>query len=162
MLFAIKKPGNYPDIISYMEVRMENEKPDIKDDDLEIVEIAEFKTSDDTRKRMLRHKQQERKKREKFYGILALFAAGALVLILLGIFVFRLPVVMLCIVLVLETVIAACLYGTKGWIHVLEIIIGTAAGFIFGRLVLMIGGAAIYLGALLALHEIKQLNLKRT
>lgn len=82
-------------------------------------------------------------------------------MILLGIFVFHLPVVMLCIVLVLETVIAACLYDTRGFIHVMEIIIGIAAGIIFGRLILMIIGTAVYLAALVALHEIKQLNLRR-
>lgn len=140
---------------------MENERQGTKDDDLEIVEIAEFKTSDNTRQRILRREQKERKKREKFYSILTLFAAGALVMIMLGIFVFHLPVVMLCIVLVLETVIAACLYDTRGFIHVMEIIIGIAAGIIFGRLILMIIGTAVYLAALVALHEIKQLNLRR-
>lgn len=140
---------------------MENERPDTKDDDLEIVEIAEFKTSDDTRKRIIRREQQERKKREKFYGILALFAAGVLLMILLGMFVFHLPVVMLCIVLVLETVIASCLYDVGGWIHILEIVIVIIAGFIFDRLVLMIMGAVIYLAALWALYKIKQLNLRK-
>lgn len=140
---------------------MENERKGIKDDDLEIVEIAEFKMSDDTRKRILRREQKERKKREKLYGILALFAVGALAVILLGMFVFHLPVVMLCIVLVLETVIAACLYDAKSFVHVVEIVIGIAAGIIFGRLVLMIIGTAVYLAALVALHEIKQLNLRR-
>ena len=107
-------------------------------------------------KKSAKHEQRERQKRHRFYGILALYAMGFLAVILLGIFIFHLPAVQVCVVLALESVIAACLYDVKNWIQILVFAIGIAAGIVFGRLFLMLLGAAVYLGAVLALYCMKR------
>lgn len=134
---------------------MEDKKSAVSNEDLEIVEIAEFKRGSVHRK-IAKHEQRERRKRHRFYGILALYAMGFLAVILLGIFIFHLPAVQVCVVLALESVIAACLYDVKNWIQILVFAIGIAAGIVFGRLFLMLLGAAVYLGAVLALYCMKR------
>lgn len=122
-----------------------------KDSELEILEIAEFKRSD-SRKEIIKYEAEERRKRMVLYRISAVFAAGFLIAVLLGLFVFRLPVVLVCTVLVLETVIAACLHNEPIWIHGVEMIVGIGAGLMFGEPAFMVIGALVYLGAILALH----------
>lgn len=136
---------------------MKDEKSTTKEDDMEIVEIAEFKRSD-THRRISKQEIQERERRQRFYGILALLAAGFFAAMLLGVFVFHDPEALLCIVLVLEAVIAVCLYDLNIWVHVLEVIIGIMAGVLFDRLSLMILGVAEYLGVILVLYGMKNRN----
>ena len=137
---------------------MKDEKSVTKEEDLEIVEIAEFKIND-TRKQKLRQKEQEKIKRQSLYGILSLYAVGFLAAVLICMFAFRLPVAVVCVILVLETAIAVCMYEASAGIHLLEIVIGIVAGVIYGRLLLMIVGTLIYLGAVIALRGIRSLNL---
>lgn len=122
-----------------------------KDSELEILEIEEFKRSD-SRKEIARYEVERRKKRKEIYGISAAFAAGFLIAVLLGMFVFQLSVVLVCTILVLETVIAACLHDEPVWIHGLEMIVGIGAGLVFGKPAFMIIAALVYLGAILTLH----------
>lgn len=135
---------------------MEDKKAAARDSDLEIVEIAEFKRGSVHRK-IAKHEQRERQKRHRVYAILALYAVGFLAVILLGIFAFQLPAVQVCVVLVLETVIAACLYDVKTLVQVLVFVIGLAAGIVFDRLLLMMLGAVVYLGAVLALYSMRRI-----
>lgn len=135
---------------------MKDEKSVTNEEDLEIVEIAEFKIND-TRKHKLRQEEQEKSRRQSLYGILALYAAGFLAAVLLCVFAFQLPAVVVCVILVLEAAIAACMYEAGAGIHILEVIIGIVAGVIYGRLLLMIVGALIYLGAVIALRGIRSL-----
>lgn len=128
-----------------------------KDSELEILEIAEFKRSD-SRKEIAKYEAEMRKKRWKLYGISAVFAAGFLIAILLGMFVFQLSVVLVCTVLILETVIAVCLHNEPIWIHGLEMLVGIGAGLVFGKPAFMIIGALVYLGAILSLYEMRQLG----
>jgi len=78
---------------------MENEKSTARDNDLEIVEIAEFKR-DNTHKKIAKHEERQRQRRRRFYGILTVFALGFLAAILSCIFVLQMPVVVVCVVLV--------------------------------------------------------------
>ncbi len=130
---------------------MEDKKSAARNDDLEIVEIAEFKRGIVHRK-IARQERRARQKRHRFYAVLALYALGFLAVILLGIFAFQLPAVQVCVVLVLESVMAACLYDVKTWVQVLVFAVGIAAGIVFDRLFLMVLGAVVYLGAVLALY----------
>lgn len=130
---------------------MEDKKSAAKDNDLEIVEIAEFKRGI-VHKKIARQERRARQKRRRFYAILALYAVGFLAVILLGISAFHLPAVQVCVVLLLESVMAACLYDTKTWVQAFVFAIGIAAGIVFDRLVLMALGALVYLGAVLALY----------
>lgn len=130
---------------------MKDENSVTKEEDLEIVEIAEFKIND-ARKHKLRQEEQERRKRQSLYGILALYAVGFLVAVLISIFAFQLPAAVVCIVLALEAVIAVCLYEANAGVHILEIVIGIVAGIVYGRLLLMLVGTLVYLGTVVALR----------
>lgn len=130
---------------------MKDENSVTKEEDLEIVEIAEFKIND-KRKHKLRQEEQERRKRQSLYGILALYAVGFLAAVLISIFVFQLPAAVVCIVLALEAVIAVCLYEANAGVHILEIVIGIVAGIVYGRLLLMLVGTLVYLGTVVALR----------
>lgn len=133
---------------------MENGKSTARDNDLEIVEIAEFKR-DNTHRKMAKHEERQRQKRRRFYGILTVFALGFLVAILSGIFALQMPAVVVCIVLVLEVMIAVCFYNAKVWVQAAAIIIGIASGAVFDRLSLMAVGAIVYLAAVLALYGLR-------
>lgn len=130
---------------------MKDENSVTKEEDLEIVEIAEFKIND-ARKHKLRQEEQERRKRQSLYGILALYAVGFLAAVLISIFAFQLPAAVVCIVLALEAVIAVCLYEANAGVHILEIVIGIVAGIVYGRLLLMLVGTLVYLGTVVALR----------
>lgn len=133
---------------------MENEKSTARDNDLEIMEIAEFKR-DNTHRKIAKHEERQRQKRRRFYGILSVFALGLFVAILSCVFAFQMPVVVVCIVLVLEVMIAACLYDARIWVQAAAIIIGITAGVIFGWLSLMAVGAIVYLAAVLVLYGLR-------
>lgn len=133
---------------------MENEKYTERDNDLEIVEIAEFKRSD-THRKIARNEERQRQKRRRFYGILLAFALAFLAAILCGIFALHIPAVVVCVVLVLEVLIAANLYKAKIWVQAAAMIIGVAAGLMFGRLPLMVVGTIVYVAAVLALYGIR-------
>ena len=133
---------------------MENEKSTARDNDLEIVEIAEFKR-DNTHRKIAKHEERQRQKRRRFYGILSVFAMGLFVAILSCVFACQMPVVVVCIVLVLEVMIAACLYDARIWVQAAAIIIGITAGVIFGWLSLMAVGAIVYLAAVLVLYGLR-------
>ena len=135
---------------------MENEKHTVQEDDLEIVEIAEFKRSDGYQQ-VSRQKEWEEDRRLKLYGIAALFAIGVLAEVLLGIFAFHLPATLVLIVLALEAAAAVLLYDMRIWVQVAEVVIGLIAGIVFGRLALMILGAIVFMGALLAFYGAKHL-----
>lgn len=136
---------------------MKDEKSVTKEEELEIVEIAEFKRND-TRRQISRHKELERRRRQNLYVISVLYAVGFLAAVLISVFMFRLPAVLVCLVLVLESVIAACLYERSVWVHLLEIAIGIAAGIVYGKVALMVVGTLIYLGAVIALRWMRNLK----
>lgn len=136
---------------------MKDEKSVTKEEELEIVEIAEFKRND-TRRQISRHKELERRRRQNLYVISVLYAVEFLAAVLISVFMFRLPAVLVCLVLVLESVIAACLYERSVWVHLLEIAIGIAAGIVYGKVALMVVGTLIYLGAVIALRWMRNLK----
>lgn len=81
------------------------------------------------------------------YGIVFLLA------ILLGMFVFRVSVVVMGIVLVIEALLAVCLHDEPVWVHGLEMAVCIAAGVLFGEAAIMAAAAFTYFMAILALHE---------
>lgn len=128
---------------------MMKEESAVKDIDLEFVEIAEFIRSD-SRKEILRYKEQERRRKRNLYRMLVIFIVVFLSAVLLGAFAFHLSLMLIGTILVLEAAIAVCFYHASPWVHVLEILIGIGAGVVFGELPFMVVGALVYLGAILA------------
>lgn len=119
----------------------------MKSEKEEIV-IEEFKTSTQ------RAAAVGKRKVEGNYVILAVFCLFFLAAVLAGMFLLNLPVVLVCVILVLESLIGICLHDMPVWIHGLEVLISIVAGIIFGQTVFMIIGAVIYIAAILALHFI--------
>ena len=118
-------------------------------DDLEFVEIAEFKRSEN-RKEILRYQEQERRRRRNFYRMTAVFFIVFFAAVLSGVLAFRLSLLLVFAVLILESAIAVCLYHAPVWTHVLELMIGTATGIFFEMPIFMTVGALVYLTAILA------------
>ncbi len=135
---------------------MDKKESAVNDNDLEIVEIAEFKRGG-VHKKIAMNEERKRRQRRRFYGITAVYALGFSAAILLGIFVLHMPVPVVCVVLTLEALIAASFYDLRVWVQILVIAVGVAVGVIFGRLPLMILGGVVYLGAALTLHGMKRI-----
>lgn len=117
---------------------MEREKEEIT--------IEEFKTS-------VRNNTGTGKGRmNEDYIIPVAYGLTVLLAVLAGIFLLDMPLVLVCVILVLESLIGICLHDMPIWVHGLEIIISIVAGIIFEQTIFMIIGAGIYLASILALH----------
>lgn len=112
--------------------------------------IEEFKTS--PKKNENSHKPQEYQN----FILPVAFCITFLVAVLAGMFWLKLSVVLVCVILVLESLIGVCLHDTPVWVHGMEIVISVVAGIIFGQPVFMIIAAAIYVATILALHYMRQ------
>lgn len=110
----------------------------------EEIVIEEFKSSKSGEEQISRGYQN--------YVIPGIFCLVFLVAVLVGMFVLKIPVVLICVILVLESVIGICLHHMPIWVHGLEMLISIVAGIIFGQTVFMIIAALIYIAAVLALH----------
>lgn len=88
---------------------------------------------------------------------LALFAVivTALLVILISILALKLPVVAICIMVLIEAGIAACLQNEPIWLHGLVVLAEVIAGIISGKIVFMILLAALYVIAILVLKLLR-------
>lgn len=119
-------------------------------EDREEIIIEEFKTS---RKNIMNNGGEKMK---KDYMIPIAYGIAVLLAILAGIFLLDMPIVIVCVILVLESMIGACLHDMPIWVHGIEIIISIAAGIIFKAAVFMIIAAAIYVVTIFALHFMRE------
>lgn len=125
----------------------------------EMNEIQDFKKRENERVSL-----RERRKKEKSVaavladhetqGMLVLFAAivAAIGVVLLSIMVFKIPVLVTCIIIALDVAIALCLRDVPIWLHGLVLVVEIAAGIIVKRAVFMLLCAVIYLLAVLELR----------
>lgn len=90
--------------------------------------------------------------------MLTLFAVivAAIAVILIGILKFDIPAVSVCVIVILEAAIAACLRDVPIWLHALVEIIQIAAGVICHNTAFMILCALLYLGAIFALRFMRE------
>lgn len=119
-------------------------------DDREEIVIEEFKTS---RKNI---KNDGGEKMRKDYIIPVAYGIAMLLAILAGIFLLDMPIVIVCIILVLESMIGVCLHDIPIWVHGIEIIISIVAGIIFKETVFMVIAAVIYVVTIFALHFMRE------
>lgn len=75
----------------------------------------------------------------------------ALVTILSGIMVWKLPVVSVCILVLMEAGIAVCLQNLPIWLHGLVVIAQVVMGAIFGKALFLFACAVFYIISILAL-----------
>lgn len=88
---------------------------------------------------------------------LALFAVivAALLVILISILSLKLPVVAICIMVLLEAGLAACLQNEPIWLHGLVVLVEIIAGILCGKTVFMILVAALYVVGILVLKLLR-------
>lgn len=125
------------------------EKDNLIFSDEEEIIIEEFKTSSPGRRRMAKKNKWEEYRR---LVVLVLFALVFLMAVLVGMLLLELPAVSVCVILVLEVLLGACLHGTPIWLHGLEMMVGIVAGCIFRNPAFMVIASVIYLLAILVLY----------
>ncbi len=88
---------------------------------------------------------------------LALFAVivAALLVILISILALKLPVVAICIMVLIEAGLAACLQNEPIWLHGLIVLVEIIAGILCGKTVFMILLAALYVVGILVLKLLR-------
>ena len=84
------------------------------------------------------------------------FAVITIIMILLGIMMCELPVVMVCSIVILETLIAVCLHNLPIWVHVMILAAEVTAGILCTQLVCIVLACIVYATAILALHFIEE------
>lgn len=77
---------------------------------------------------------------------------AALLVILVSIMALDIPVAAVCIIVVVEAALAACLHDVPIWLHGLVLIGQIIAGIIVGQIVFIILCMVIYLAGILALR----------
>lgn len=87
---------------------------------------------------------------------LCTFGVIAVVIILLGIMLCKLPVIAVCTIVILETAIAMCLHNLPIWLHGLVIIAELIAGVLCGQMLFILFAAIVYIGAIVTLHFMEQ------
>ena len=90
------------------------------------------------------------------YIILFGVIVAALIVILVSILAIRIPVVPVCIIVLLEMGLAACLHDVPIWLHGLVVIAEIVAGAFCAKVVFMIMCAALYVIGILALKFIRE------
>lgn len=90
-------------------------------------------------------------------SMLMLFAVLIVVLavILIGIIALDMPVVPVCVIVLLEAGIAACLHDVPIWLHVLAVLVQIVVGILCGAVIFMLLCAVEYLTGILALRFIR-------
>lgn len=110
----------------------------------EEIVIEEFKSSTPDKKYDFRG--------ERNYIIPGVFCLVFLLAVLAGMFLLKMPVVLVCTILVLESLLGVCLHYMPIWVHGMEMLISITAGIIFGQAGFMIIAAGVYLAVILTLH----------
>lgn len=126
-------------------------KSEMEEIEMEEVVIEEFRRS---KPRVNRRRRKNKQYKE--YGILGGFALAFLLAVLAGIFWLNMPAVLVCVILVLEFVIAVCLHDVPVWLHGIEVMISIVAGILCGRMPFMVIAVAIYVGTILTLYFLRQ------
>lgn len=103
-------------------------------------------------------RELKRQEEEKELPLIAIcsFAVITVIMILLGIMMCKLPVVMVCSIIILETAIALCLQNLPVWVHGVVLVAELIAGILCEQIVFIILAGIVYAAAILALHFIEE------
>ncbi len=82
-------------------------------------------------------------------------------IILVSFLVLNMPIVSVCIIVILETLLAALLGPIPIWVHGLIIIAQIVAGIVAGKLIFMILMVVIYIAAIVVSYMLPYLRRKR-
>lgn len=93
---------------------------------------------------------------DKSLWALIAYAAAVIAVILVGMLACKVQVVAVCAIVVIETLLAACLHNLPIWLHAVVIAAEILSGIIFKRALFMVIEAVLYLAAIFALNVIRQ------
>lgn len=77
--------------------------------------------------------------------------AAALLVIIIGVLVWEMPVVPVCILVLLEAGLSICLQDVPIWLHGIVVIAQIVLGAIFGKILFLLLCAVFYVAGILAL-----------
>ena len=80
---------------------------------------------------------------------------AVLLVILVSIITLKMPVVPICVIVLIEAALAACLHDVPIWLHGLVVIAQIVAGVLCGVTVFMILCALVYIAGILSLRFIR-------
>lgn len=82
----------------------------------------------------------------------AVYAVLAVIVILLAAFACKTPIVPVCVIVIIETLLAVCLHNLPLWLHITVMIAEIICGVVFHQVALTILAAALYLAAIFTLR----------
>ena len=91
---------------------------------------------------------KENKQQLTLFGVVI----AALFVILMGIFVWKLPVVAICVLLLIEAGMSVCMQDVPIWLHGIVAIAQVVVGIIFGKTIFLLLRALFYVVGILALN----------
>lgn len=122
-------------------------------------EIQDFEKKENERIPLRERRKKEKSVKAVFadhetQGMLVLFAAivAAIGTVLLSILVFKIPVLVTCVMIALDVAIALCLRDVPIWLHGLVLAVELVTGIIVKRVVFMILCVVIYLLTILEMR----------
>ena len=91
---------------------------------------------------------KENKQQLTLFGVVI----AALFVILMGIFVWKFPVVAICVLLLIEAGMSVCMQDVPIWLHGIVAIAQVVVGIIFGKTIFLLLCAFFYVVGILALN----------
>ena len=83
------------------------------------------------------------------------YVVAVAVVIILSLFVCKLPVVAVCFIVLIDTLMAVCLDNLPVWLHGIVMVAQIVAGAIFAQILFMVMSAILYLLAILVLKVVR-------
>lgn len=91
---------------------------------------------------------KENKQQLTLFGVVI----AALFLVLMGIFAWKLPVVTICVLMLIEAGLSACMQDVPVWLHGIVVIAQVVVGVIFEKVVFLFLCALFYMAGILVLN----------
>ncbi len=105
------------------------------------------------KKRKFKHKRQQENQQYWFlFGVILI----ALAVVLGSILGLKVPVVPVCVILVMEALLAVCLHDVPIWLHGVVMLIQLIAGAVCSEVVFMLLCVIIYVTGILTLKYLKE------
>ncbi len=106
-------------------------------------EIKEFISNTGKRPRKNLSRRRKRKTEEQVTAI-AGFVLMTVIFIVVGIFACKMPVVLVCVIALLEVLLAKCFYNLPIFLHILVVVAQIVAGVIGGQVLFALLAALVY------------------
>lgn len=119
--------------------------------------ISEFKTRSDHGRAPTKTQIESQIKQTLSGGqlmSLGIYALLSVIVILISILALDLPVVSVCLIVIIETLLAACLHKIQLWLHGSVVIAQIICGVMFAQTIFILLSVLLYIAAIIALRFI--------